>query len=261
MTYLQLINNVLTRLREDEILNLSQLQGDPYFKFIGSAVNDAKDRVEDAWDWSALRGADYQAYTGQMGTLTRQGTVVTLPNSADSHYRINRVYSSAPYTENDPVPKLRQLRQLTVDGMRQRYQGGTASAPRGQPYEFAVTGRAPSTNDIVLTLFPAAKEGETYTVTIDRTNHQPALDGTTSADNADGIDRNTLLVPSLPVYTLATALASRERGEVGGTPTSELFAIADRHLSDAVAQDSALYSNELVWYVNTDESNTNVRFA
>jgi hypothetical protein len=48
---------------------------------------------------------------------------------------------------------------------------------------------------------------------------------------------------------------------VGGTPTSELFPIADRHLADAIADDSALYANELDWWANTNESKTNVRFA
>ena len=80
--------------------------------------------------------------------------------------------------------------------------------------------------------------GNNYALTVDRVSHQAAL---VAPDDV-------LLVPSLPVYTLATALASRERGEVGGTPTSELFAIADRHLSDAVAQDTSLYPTEMDWY-------------
>ena len=86
---------------------------------------------------------------------------------------------------------------------------------------------------------------------IDRTSHQGPL--------VNATDR--ILVPSLPVFTLATALASRERGEVGGAPTSELFMTADRHLSDAIAQDSTLYANELNWYANDQDYNTNVRFA
>ncbi len=253
MTYLELINNVLIRLRE-ETIDDDLVDSNPYFRSIGAHVNDAKDRVEDAWQWSALRGTDYQTYVGQVGPLSRQGTVVTLPNSADNHYKLNRVYSSTAYNTvdgaDDPVPALRELRQITVDGARQRYQGGTASAARGQPIEFAITGRAPS-GDITLTMYPAANEGETWTITIDRTNHQEAL--VASAD--------VLQVPSLPVYSLATALASRERGEVGGTPTSELFAIADRHLSDAIAMDTALYPNEMDWNAAYNWNRTNFRTA
>jgi hypothetical protein len=57
MTYLELINSVLVRLREDTI-TASQVNSDPYYRSIGAWVNDAKDRVEDAWQWTALRGTD-----------------------------------------------------------------------------------------------------------------------------------------------------------------------------------------------------------
>ena len=52
MTYLQLVNSVLRRLREDEVTNVSD---NSYSKLIGEFVNDAKVQVEDAWNWSALR--------------------------------------------------------------------------------------------------------------------------------------------------------------------------------------------------------------
>ena len=52
MTYVQLVNSVLRRLRENEV---STVQSDNYSKLIGDLVNDAKDLVESAWDWSALR--------------------------------------------------------------------------------------------------------------------------------------------------------------------------------------------------------------
>ena len=70
-----------------------------------------------------------------------------------------------------------------------------------------------------------------------------------------------LKVPSLPVYTLATALASRERGEVGGAPTSALFEQAQKHLSDAIAYDSARFPEELDWHGGQIIQNTNVRNA
>jgi hypothetical protein len=52
MTYLNLVNNVLRRLREDEV---SSVQDNTYSKMVGDFVNDAKKFVESAWDWSALR--------------------------------------------------------------------------------------------------------------------------------------------------------------------------------------------------------------
>lgn len=52
MTYLEIVNRVLRRLRENEV---SSVQETPYSKLIGDLVNVVKREVEDAWDWSALR--------------------------------------------------------------------------------------------------------------------------------------------------------------------------------------------------------------
>jgi hypothetical protein len=259
MTYLDLINAVLTRLRENTITQAQwDANNDPYWRFIGSAVNDAKDRVEDAWQWSALRGTDTFRLAQSDPQVT--GPDIALPNSKDNHYIIKRMNVYKNDTASASFTGVRNyLRWTNVDQMRQRYQNPSA-AGSGQPQEFAVTGRATAggplpfsaaeVGQIKVTLWPFPTDEE-YWVEVDRVNHQQGLTEAT----------DELLVPSLPVYTLATALASRERGEVGGTPTSELFAIADRHLADAVAQDSSLYANELDWWANTDESQTNVRFA
>ena len=49
MTYLNLVNGVLRRLREDEVSNVSE---STYSKMVGDYVNDAEDVLETAWDWS-----------------------------------------------------------------------------------------------------------------------------------------------------------------------------------------------------------------
>ena len=54
MTYLQLVNSVLRRMREDETASIEN-SNDSYVKLVGEFVNDARRIVEDAWDWSALR--------------------------------------------------------------------------------------------------------------------------------------------------------------------------------------------------------------
>ena len=52
MTYLELVNNVLRRMREDEVSTVAE---NTYSKMVGDFVNDAKNIVEAAWDWSGLR--------------------------------------------------------------------------------------------------------------------------------------------------------------------------------------------------------------
>ena len=51
MTYLDLINNVLRRLREDTV---DTANATDYSHLIGDLVNDAKKIVENSFDWTAL---------------------------------------------------------------------------------------------------------------------------------------------------------------------------------------------------------------
>jgi len=258
MTYLELINNVLVRLREASI-TAAQVDSNPYWASIGAHVNDAKDRVEDAWQWGALRGTDTFAVSDLEANVV--GKYICLPDSADNHYIIKRILSYPNTTGAESFDGTRlNMRWVDINRMRRNYQT-PSQAVSGQPQEFvpsgvATTARYPAsqTGNIQIEMYPVPTDDSgvgDFWIEVDRVAHQAPL-----------VTHNTqLLVPSLPVCTYATALASRERGEVGGTPTSELFAIADRHLGDAIAQDSALYPAELDWYANDQEHNTNVRFA
>ena len=58
MTYLELINDVLVRLREAEVASVSETT---YSSLIGKFVNDAKRQIEDSFAWNVL---------GQTITLT-----------------------------------------------------------------------------------------------------------------------------------------------------------------------------------------------
>lgn len=234
MTYLELVNEVLIRLREDTI-EASTLDSDPYYRVIGSHVNDAKDRVEDAWQWGSLRTTDFFTEDSDVDPSdnlyqrVQPGQVnVALPNSADNHYQLKRLFvrDTGGF-----------LRYYSVPQMRDRYAGVYLNGPpTGTIFAYSFADDDEATGNKQITLYPIPDRE--FNVEIDVVRHQDRL------VNAD--DR--LKVPSLPVYTLATALASRERGEVGGTPTSELFAIADRHLSDAIAIDSARFVEEMDWF-------------
>ena len=62
-------------------------------------------------------------------------------------------------------------------------------------------------------------------------------------------EADELLVPEQPVIYLALALASRERGEVGGQTSTDIFGMASNYLKDAIAHDAALNNLEYDWYV------------
>jgi hypothetical protein len=256
MTYLELVNKVLTRLREN-IIDISQFNSDPYYRVIAALVNDAKDTVEEAWQWSGLRGTD--TFRLIQTDPQSSGPTIALPNSIDTSYILHNIAVYPNATDVAAYTGVRSwLRQTDAFRMRNFYADPTA-VQTNRPGQFAVMGRAQTTGatpydaaqsrQILCQLWPLPTDGE-YWVEIDRVVKQTDF---TAADDE-------LLVPSLPVYSLATALASRERGEVGGTPTSELFMMAEKNLSDAIAIDSALFSNEMVWVGGDDRpSRTNVR--
>ncbi len=52
MTYLEVCNRVLRRLRENEVTTVNET---PYSKLIGDLVNVVKVEIENSWNWSALR--------------------------------------------------------------------------------------------------------------------------------------------------------------------------------------------------------------
>ena len=52
MTFLNLMNNVLRRLREEEVSSVTE---STFAKMTGDFINDAKHIVEESNDWSALR--------------------------------------------------------------------------------------------------------------------------------------------------------------------------------------------------------------
>ena len=51
-TYLQMVNNILIRLREREVDSINE---NSYSKLIGLLVHDSVEMVESAWNWSNLR--------------------------------------------------------------------------------------------------------------------------------------------------------------------------------------------------------------
>ena len=229
MNYLDLHNAVLDRLREERIVDTT-VGTDPYYNNIGAHINDAKSTVEDAWQWNVLRQTD------QLG-INQGQRFVTLPESFDNNYVIQwiQVAEQGNY-----------LRWITEERMSY---WNTGNSTENTPFYYSTAEDDPITGNKQIQIFQHPNQA--YTLNVYNWRNQAQL---VAAD-----DR--LKVPSLPVYTLATALASRERGEVGGAPTSELFATASNHLADAIAYDSARHPTELEWTADGRYYNTNVRTA
>ena len=214
MTYLDLVNNVLRRLREDEVTTVSS---NTYSKMSGDFVNDAKKLVEAAWDWSALR------------------TTLTVTTSADvfnyvltgSQNKV-KVLNALNDTSN---ATLQYQTQVYFDD---KYLLNTPAS--GSPVDYTFNG-VDSNGDTQVDVYP--KPDGVYTLRFNCTLRNDDL--TADTDN--------MLIPAQPVIHTAIALLAREHGETGGTSAPEYFGIADRYLSDAIALDAQKHPEETIFYV------------
>ena len=213
MTYLDLVNNVLRRLREEEVSNVSE---STFSKMVGDFVNDAKKLVENAWEWSMLRNDVTLNTTQGVATYALEGTkdkvktlsVINDTSNVDVEYRPYSWFEEQDYI-NNPVSGVPEY--YTYDG-----------------YDV--------NNDTQLTFYPTP-DG-VYSIKLKLLYNNDNLTANT----------DTLLIPDAPVMHLAIALLSRERGETGGTSTPEYFAIADKYLSDAIAYDAQKHPEDTIWY-------------
>ena len=212
MTYLDIMNNVLRRLREEEVTSVSE---NTYAKMAGDFINDAKRLVEEAADWSALRD------TIVINT-TASDNQYSLTNSSDNV----KVMSALNDTENC------YLSYQTKDWFNKHLY--LSNAVEGSPQYYTFDGLDVN-GDTQFLVIP--KPNAVYSLRFDVVKRQADL-----ANNAD-----ELLVPQAPVIHLAVALLARERGETGGTSTAEYFAIADKYLSDAIAIDAAKHPEEMIF--------------
>ena len=211
MTYLQLVNNVLRRMREDEVLSVD---ANTYSKMVGDFVNDAQKLIADAWDWSQLRQvitvntivdvSDY-ALTG----AGYDSKIMTAWNDTSNlwlEYQPTQWIERAYYTAEVPVGAPTYYTNYNMD----------AGVPQIKLY--------PKPNDVYSLVFNVVIRDVTLT-------------------NNDDV----VLLPTLPIIHLAIALLARERGETGGTSTAEYFGLADKYLSDAIAHDANRHPEELTW--------------
>jgi len=214
VTYLDLVNNVLRRLREDEVTTVSS---NTYSKMSGDFVNDAKKLVEAAWDWSALR------------------TTLTVTTSADV---FNYVLTGSQ-NKIKILNALNDTSNLTLEYQTQVYFDDKylLNTPASGAPAFYTFNGVNASGDTQIDVYP--KPDGVYTLRFNCTLRNDDL--TADTDN--------MLIPAQPVIHTAIALLARERGETGGTSAPEYFGIADKYLSDAIALDAQKHPEETIFYV------------
>ncbi len=212
MTYLNLMNSVLRRLREEETTSVTSTT---YVKMVGDFINDAKKMVEEASDWSALRD-----------------TIVISTTASDNSYSLTGGSDNVKVMSVLNDTKNCFMGYQTKDWFNEQLY--LVDAAEGAPRYYTYNG-LDSSGDTEVLVGPTPDA--VYSLRFDVVKRQADL----SANN------DSLLVPAMPVVHLAVALLARERGETGGTSVAEYFQIADKFLSDAIAIDAAKHPEEMVF--------------
>ena len=214
MTYLELVNNVLKRLRERTVNSVSESS---YSELIGVLVNDAKSEIENAWNWSALRNT--------LTLTTSSGIFNYELNGTGNNFSVMDVVSEDGnyFMEYRTQHDFNQfyLNQTPANGIPRYYNFNGVSAD----------------GDTLVDVYP--KPDNTYTIYFNIIQRTGDL-----TNNSD-----TLTVPSQPVLLLAYAKAVEERGEDAGMSSTSAYATAARVLNDAIAQDAQRHTEELEWTV------------
>ena len=209
MTYLELVNDVLTRLRETNVSTVSETT---YSALVGKFVNDAKRQIEDSYNWNVL---------GQTITVTTtSGTSSYSLTGAGQKFRINDAINTTSVITLD---------NTTVADMNRKLNFGTPS--QSIPSEFCFSG-VDNNGDTKVELFPVPNG--VYTLKFDLTIPQANL-------TSDG---TSVKVLDYLVAQSAYARGLIERGEDGGTASNEAYALFRGMLSDAIALESTRYPED-----------------
>lgn len=214
MTYLQMVNNVLKRLRESTVSSVSQT---PYSALIGVLINDAKEEVENAWDWSSLRTT--------ITADTQDGVFSYVLTGSDNSFKILDVLNDS----DDFV-----MQYADAAWMNKAFLLGSQQS--GSPIKYSYNGTN-STNENIVDVYPIP-DG-VYTLRFNGVMRQAELSN----------DDDVLNIPSHPVLMLAYAKAVEERGEDGGTSAAVAYQTAGRSINDAISFDAARHPEELIWQV------------
>lgn len=211
-TYLDVVNNVLRRLREPVV---SSVNDTDYSAMIGVFVNDAKRDVEDAYDWNALTQTLTASTTADIFNYVLVGS--------QTRFRVIDVLNTT---------KLYPMQYAPTTWMDKQFMLTTQQKNSPMYYNF---NGVDTNGDTQVDLYPIP-DG-TYTLRFNMVIPQPDLVN----------DNDRILVPSHLVAMLAHSKAIAERGEDSGILSSEAYQMYRLALADAVAIERNHYEEEMTW--------------
>ena len=217
MTYLQLVNAVLRRLRESEVDTVQGVGNtNTYARLVGDFVNESKSQVEAAWDWSPLRTTL---------TLTTSPNVFNYElNGTGNTFKVLDVWNDTSNIE---------MQYQTAHWFNNEFL--MAEPQRGIPAFYNFNGVSVD-RDTQVDIYPIPDA--VYDLRFNITMRNLPLEN----------DSDTVLLPTRPIILLATAMAIEERGEDGGQQSINAYSAAQSALADEIALDAARHQEDTIWY-------------
>ena len=206
MTYLELINDVLVRLRETTVSTTTETS---YSTLIGKFVNDAKRQIEDAFSWNAL---------GQTITVT----------TASSTAAYSLTGAGQKFQVMDVINTTSNVGLMNISFVDMNRKLNFTPLVNSIPTEFAFDG-VDASYDTKVNLYPIPDGA--YTIKFALTVPQATLSSGSTV----------VLVSDVLVAQNAYARALVERGEDGGLSSSEAYLLYKSMLSDQIALEGTRY--------------------
>lgn len=210
MTFLELVNSVLVRLREERV---STVYENEYSTLISNLVNVAKTEVENAYNWEALRKT--------VTLITKVGTFHYELLNTTTNIRTLDVYN---YTNKN------WMESRTTEWMDRAF--AVATPTTGSPAVYTWNGVSP-TGNMEVDLYPIPSTIQT--LRFNMTSPQPPLK----------IDADPMFVPDMLVVENAVARAIEERGEDGGSSNQQQR--YQNMLADFISMESSRKPMETLW--------------
>jgi len=207
MTFLELINDVLIRLRETQVSTNAETG---YSTLIGKFVNDAKRQVEDAFSWNVL------------------STDITVTTVAAT-YQYSLTGAGQKFQVQDAINSTANIGMTNISFVEMnRYQNFAIIPAATIPSMYAFEG-VDGSGDTKVTLYP--RPDAVYSLRFSLTVPQATL----------AADATAVLVPDVLVAQNAYARALAERGEDGGINSNEAYQLYRTMLSDYIALEGTRY--------------------
>ena len=232
----ELINKVLVGLRQDQIGSSQTTTTDAYELLLLQFVNEAKEEIEESWDWQALRStvtvtlaASTVEYTltsaGDADTDTTERTQLLYEKGATGSESTSHTFGSRPQCFDVTSAAERRLTRIAPEKMERMHL--TDSDETNEPMYFSLTTDGTS---LKMKVWPTPDD--TYTIKLRLYIPQAEL--------ADSDLTTELTIPDRPVWTKALWKANEERGSELARPGGSNDRAATDALSAAIAREQTV---------------------